>query len=200
MPKAKSWILVLMFAAGLMLVACGQTKNRLQVVMDEAGWYAVDVAKYIAVKDPTSGEVTHYPTYFDGTADLKFSYLGSMRALPTFPADDAIRLTTFRVRWTGAAIPTTSGSLDNLIQADPLGKTTIIVPILVVPAGVKESCAVLTDLQGDPDSDPNTFVGQLQAKGIIEIHGKDIMTDEDISATVEFTAAFADYVEPNSAH
>jgi hypothetical protein len=90
--------------------------------------------------------------------------------------------------------------LDNLIQADPLGKTTIIVPILVVPAGVKESCAVLTDLQGDPDSDPNTFVGQLQAKGIIEIHGKDIMTDEDISATVEFTAAFADYVEPNSAH
>jgi hypothetical protein len=168
--------------------------------MDEAGWYPVDVAKYIAVKDPTSGEVTHYPTYFDGTADLKISYLGSIRELPTYPADDAIRLTTFRVRWTGATIPTTSGSLDNLIHADPLGKADITIPILVVPAGAKESCAVLTDLQGDPDSDPNTFVGQVTAKGTIEIHGKDIINDEDISATVEFTAVFADYVEPNSYH
>jgi hypothetical protein len=200
MPKAKSWILVLTCAVGLMLVACGQPKNRLQIAMDEAGWYPVDVAKYIAVKEPSGGGVTHTATYVDGTADLRISYLGSIRELPTFPADDAIRLTTFKVRWTGAALPTTSGSLDNLVHSDPSGKTEIKVPILVVPAASKESCTVLTDLQGDPDSDPNTFVGQVTAKGIVEIHGKDIINDEDILATVEFTAVFADYVEPNNYH
>jgi hypothetical protein len=168
--------------------------------MDEAGYYAVDVAKYIPVKDTEVGGVVYYPTYYDGTADLRISYIGSISELPTFPSGGAIRLTTFRVRWTGAAIPPTSGSLDNLVEADPTGKTEIVVPILVVPAGIKETCTVLADLQGDPNSDPNTFVGQVTAKGTIEVHGKDITTDEDISTTVEFTAAFADYVEPNKAH
>jgi hypothetical protein len=200
MPKVKSWILVLMCAAGLLLVACGQPSNRLRVTMDEAGFYPVDVSRYIIVKG-TQGEVDYYHTYDDATADLLVNYTGSISELPTFPADDAVQLTSYRVTWHGVAISPTSGGLDNVLQADPTGKSMTKLSIVVVPAGIKETCAVLVPLQGDPSvDDPTTFVGQLVAKGQVEIDGTVLRTGEEISTTVQFTAAFADYEEPNKDH
>jgi hypothetical protein len=201
MSKVKSWILVLTCAAGLLPVACSQPQNRLRVSMAEAGFYPVDVARWVYVK----AQQEYYATFDDATADLDVNYAGSISELPTFPADDAIQLTSFRVTWhnlaNGGSIPSTTGALDEVIAADPTGKSQTKLSIVVVPAGTKETCSVLSALEGSPSpEDPVTYNGQVLAKGQVEIHGLDMKTNEDISTTIDFVAAFADYEEPNKDH
>lgn len=202
MPKVKSWILVLTWVAGLLLVACTQPQNRLRVTMTDAGDYAVDVAHWLATKE-SGGGVLYTPTFLDGTAEVTAVYTGSINELPAFP-DDAVQLTSYKVTWhdvpPGASIPPTSGAVNEVLQADPTGKLGTKIPIVVVPGGTKETCATLVDLEGDPNDDPNTFVGQVMAKGQIDMYGTVLNTGENIMTSVQFIALFADYVEPNTDH
>jgi len=206
MSKAKICIPVLVCAAGLLLVSCNAPKYRLRVAMDESGYYAVDVARYSVVKAPGS-DPEYVASFDDAVAEVRVSYLSSIDELPTYPATHSIHLTSYKVKWrleqgyVGVLMPRTGG-LDQVVSADPTGKSEVTIPILVVPAGFKESSEVLVELWApDPPSAPPTFNGQMLAKGTIEVYGTDMTTgEENISASVDFTAAFADYMEPNKAH
>jgi len=201
MPKTKIWILVLLCAAGLMLVSCGQPKYRLRITMDESGYFPVDVARWSQYKD-ASGDVIFSYTVDDAVASIKVAYIGSIDELPTYP-DHAIQLTSYKVTYKPSNnLQPVSGGLDQILDADPTGKTTVTFPVVVVPAGFKDSATVLSDLRGDPSvDDPNPFVGQLILKGTITVTGTDLTTGEqNINGSVDFTAAFADYLDPNKAH
>jgi hypothetical protein len=203
MSKAKSWILIVLCAAGLLsLTSCAKNNYAMLVNYEESGWYPVDVAKWTAVREQ-GGDFTYWYTVKDGTAEFSVAYVDPGSYYPTYPTSHALMLQSYTVNWKGTVgqkPPNSSGQLNVLVPLDVSGGTEVKVKILVVPAGNKDTSTVLSDLRGDPESDPNTFVGQLVSKAEITLRGKDIATNADVEATLELTAAFADYVDPNDYH
>ena len=201
MPKAKSWILIVLCLAGLLsLTSC--TKNKYAVRLDyaEAGYYAVDVAIWDSYKDP-DGTVIWYATVSDATAEIKATYVDPSSSLPAYPASHAVQMQNYSVTWKGTPkLPKTAGTLNILVPLDASGGTEVTVPIMVMPAISKDTVTALVDLRGDPESDLNTFVGQITGRATIELRGTDVVDDHEVVATLELTALFADYVNPNKAH
>jgi len=201
MPKAKSWILIVLCLAGLLtLNSCTKNKYGLRIDYSEAGWYAVDVAKWTSVRVERGEEFWH--TVYDATAELEVSFVDAGSYFPTYPNEHAVLLQSYSVTWKGTEKPPkTTGSLNILVPLDVTGGTPITVPIMVVPAINKDTSTVLSNLLGDPSTeDPNTFVGQLVCKATIELRGKDVVTDQEFVGSIELTGAFADYMEPNDYH
>jgi len=201
MPKAKSWILVVLCVAGLLtLSSCSKNKYAMRLDYGEAGYYAVDVAIWDSYKDAEGDEIWWY-TVADATAELKVTYVDPGTSLPAYPAGHAVHLESYSVTWKGTPkLPKTTGALDFLVPLDISGGTEVTVPIMVMPGISKDTVGVLGDLIGDPGSERNTFVGQITSKATIEVRGRDVVDDHEVAATTELTGVFADYVNPNKAH
>jgi hypothetical protein len=204
MAKAKIWILVLLCIGGAMLlVSCAKPKNVLIVQNDESGWYPVDVAKWYSIRVTPGEPPEWYHTVTDATLKLTAHYANPGLGTPTYPGDRSVHLNRYTITWKSSVvkIPRLTGSLDVTVPLDLTGSGKgAAFELLVCPATNKDTVTALADLLGDPDSDPNTFVGQVIVNADVQVSGTDLLTDEDVSATIQLTAAFADYLDPNTYH
>lgn len=204
MARAKSWILVFVWIVGTLLFAsCSKPKHMLRLECEEGGWYPVDVAIWTEDKDE-EGNIFFWYTVRDATIEMTATYYADPGlGLPTYPADHALHLDSYTVRWPSGTLPQLRGSLDVLLPSDLSGGTAkgTKFGLLVCPAVNKDTLPILYSLRGDPMPDePNPFVGQEVLKGTIDLVGHDVLTDEEVTSQLAITAAFADYLDPNSYH
>jgi hypothetical protein len=200
MCKIRRWTALLSGLALIALLASCARKGTVVVSFDsannESAWYPVDVANWIAVTGPY-GQVDYYPSYTDATADLQATLIDAGTGQPS--DSRVVHLDTYSVNWDNSAlhIPAMRGTLDATVPADPNSSKPAKFTVLVVPGVEKETLGVLASLQGDPNNDPNTFVGELVTTATINFYGTDLATGDPVSTSLHLTAAFADYLDPN---
>ena len=201
MCKLGRWTTLLFGLALIALLASCAKKGTVVVSFstanNESAWYPVDVANWIAVTGPY-GQVDYYPSYTDATADLQATLIDAGTGQPS--DSRVVHLDSYTVTWGNAHIPTLHGALDVLVPADPNSSKPAKFTVLVMPGIEKETLGVLANLQGDPNDDPNTFVGELVTTATINFYGTDLATGDTINTSLHLTAAFADYIDPNSYH
>jgi hypothetical protein len=167
---------------------------------NESAWFPIDVAVWMA-HERYPGSIEYSYTVNDATADLQASLID----VNTGQSSNcrAVRLDSYIVTWNNslARIPTRHGALDVTLPADPNSSKPAKFTILVMPAVDKETLQVLSNLRGDPSpGDPNTFVGELITTATITFSGSDLATGKEVEASLDLTAVFADFLDPNSYH
>jgi hypothetical protein len=204
MCKIGRWTKLLFGLALVALLASCARKGTVVVSFDpannESAWYPVDVVNWIVVTGD-QGEVNYYASYTDATADLQATLIDAGTGQPS--DSRVIHLDSYAVSWNNAAlhIPTLHGGLDVTVPADPNSSKPAKFTLLVMPAVEKETLGILANLQGDPQGDyPVTFNGELVTTATIDFSGHDLATNDTVSASLQLTAAFADYQDPNSYH
>lgn len=200
MAKAKVCAMVLLCAAGLLLTtSCKSSSGWLRIDCMESGVYTVDVAVW--EKYTVEQEEIWYYTANDARESLQVSYAPTAD-YATYPQTGrAAQLTSYEVKWdTKDSIPSVRGYLDVYVPGDPSGKETREFGVLLVPATYKLETPVLSALRGDAESDPNTLIGQRLAHAKVTIKGRDVSTGDELTAEVNLTVLFGDYINPNRCH
>lgn len=164
---------------------------------NESAWYPIDVATWIAVTESGGGSV-YYPTFNDATADLQATLIDATDGQPS--DSRVVHLDSYTVTWSNTQIPPLHGALDVTVPADANSSEPARFTLLVMPGIDKETVNVLVGLEGDPNDDPNTFNGELVATAKIDFHGHDLASGDTVTTSLQLTAAFADYLDPNSYH
>jgi hypothetical protein len=201
MCKIGRWKTLLFGLALIALLAScareGTVVVSFETANNESAWYPVDVVNWIVVQG-NGGSVDYYPSYSDATADLQATLIDASTGQPS--DSRVVHLDSYTVTWGNAHIPTLHGALDVLVPADPNSSKLAKFTVLVMPGIEKETLSVLADVEGDPNSDPNTFVGELVTTATIDFHGHDLASNDSVITSLHLTAAFADYIDPNSYH
>lgn len=194
--------LLVVFAVGILLLAtCSKPKNVLRLTCDEAGNYAIDVAHWISERTE-AGDLEWTAVMTDAIANINAYYIQPVTGFNTYPPNLAVRLESYTVTWaaTGVKIPRLSGYIDVLVPADVSGTNPKTFSLLLCPAINKDTVSALQNLRGDPESDRNTFVGQIIARATVEVVGKDQVTNEEVRGSLQLQTTFADYQDPNNLH
>jgi hypothetical protein len=204
MKRNRSWLTLWLSLAVVVLAAsCAREKILLvsfDVAKDESAWYPIDVADWNEGLN-SNGEPEYYYTLHDATADLQavLADPGTGRQLGSRP----IRLESYTVTWkdTSLEIPKFTGALDLVVPVDPNSGQPVRFTILVLPANDKQEVPALARLCGAPTpSHPSPFNGQLTTTARIDFLGHDLASDDPVNASMQLTAVFADYVDPNNYH
>jgi hypothetical protein len=194
------------FLFGLALIALlascarkGTVLVSFETANNESAWFPIDVAVWTAYSR-YPGNVEYSYTVNDATADLQATLIDAGTGQPS--DSRVIHLDSYTVSWNDPLlhIPTRHGALDVTVPADPNSSKPAKFTVLVMPAVDKETLDVLSNLRGDPASDPNTFVGELITTATITFNGSDLATGEQVETSLDLTAVFADFLNPNSCH
>ena len=203
MSKIGRWKTLLFGLALIALLASCARKGTVLVSFEtannESAWFPVDVAVWTQVS------LNPYETYYtytvkDATADLQATLIDAGTGQPS--DSRVIHLDSYTVAWNDPLlhIPTRHGALDVTVPADPNSSKPAKFTVLVMPAIDKETLDVLANLRGDPERDPNTFVGELITTATITFQGFDLATNHPVETSLDLTAVFADFLDPNSYH
>lgn len=203
MCKLGRWTTLLFGLALIALLASCARKGTVVVSFstanNESAWYPIDVAVWTEYS-PYPYETYYSYTVNDATADLQATLIDAGTGQPS--DSRVVHLDTYSVNWDNSSlhIPVMRGTLDVTVPADPNSSKPAKFTVLVMPGIEKETLGVLANLRGDPDDDPNTFVGELVTTATINFYGTDLATGDTINTSLHLTAAFADYIDPNSYH
>ena len=204
MFRNRSWM-ALLFSMVVMALLAGCARQGTLVVAfdiakDESAWYPVDVANWTEATR-SNGDYYYYFTLNDATADLQAVLVDPGNGQPS--DSRLIHLDSYTVTWqdTLHRIPKLTGALDLTVPADPSSGKPARFTLLVLPASEKQSVTALDNLRGNPTHEnPNPFNDQLILKAQLDFLGHDLANGDAVTATMQLTAVFADYLDPNSYH
>jgi hypothetical protein len=183
---------------GVLITGCSKTPVLVVTfdpANDESGWYPIDVAVWH--QDPVTNE--WYYTETDATADLQAYVLDATTGGCDYTR--TIILDSYTVKWTlpDGDLPRTNGLLAVSIPSTPDDSRPSAFTILVFPALAKDTTEALKTLLGDPENN-STLHGQLVVPAEIHFTAHDVLSGEELTASMAFTATFADYPNPNTYH
>lgn len=203
MFKLGRWT-TLLFGLALIAVLASCEKSTVVVSFEtannESAWFPIDVAVWTAYEFYPE-EIQYSYTVNDATADLQATLIDASTGQPSNCR--VVHLDSYTVTWNNSllSIPTRHGALDVTLPADPNSGKPAKFTVLVMPAIDKETLHVLSNLRGDPSpGDPNTFVGELITTATITFSGSDLESGKEVEASLDLTAVFADFLDPNSYH
>ena len=203
MVRVKVCVVTLATVAALLLLgSCDKNRAYLVIQSASAGAYTVDVANWHLLVQ--GSDSTYYATNRDAHDSLQVAYVRNSD-YPSYPPTSQCHLTKYTVKWDAKdSLPNITGSLDGSLESQTTPKAFTNVMVLVMPATCKDTVPVLLNLRGDPaPDDPGslyTLVGERQCHAVITIDGHDDDLNEDISGSMDLTALFGDYPDPNTDH
>lgn len=204
MCKIGRWTTLLFGLALIALLAScareGTVVVSFETANNESAWYPVDVAVWTELYINGYDVIFNY-TVNDATADLQATLIDAGTGQPS--DSRVVHLDSYSVNWDNIAlrIPTLHGALDVTVPADPNSSKPAKFTVLVMPGVQKDTLDVLANLRGNPtEENPNPFAGELVTTATISFHGHDLASGDSVFTSVHLTAAFADYLDPNSYH